>query len=271
MKRLSLTFTVFALLTHACFAAPTEREQRAVVTVMLQDTTHNPLGSGVVVAKAIGAFWVATNQHVVDGQKHLCVVASNGRASRALVMPPASSRSAAQLDLALLWWPSPSGTTQPVSNLQADLPKLHDLPLVVASGYPIPSQVNQKLPRYTEVSGLLLPLLQQPLQGGFSLAYTAEVQKGMSGGGVFLSNRLIGINGTHPNPLWPGQWLHVDGRTVSSDLNAKLELVALGIPASAIHQLIKSIKLPDLKDVAGLSEVKCNNEVDQTVKGDTGW
>lgn len=86
-------------------------------------------------------------------------------------------------------------------------------------------------------------------------------------GGVFLGNRLIGINGTYPNPLWPGQWLQVDGKAVPPDLNAKLGVVALGIPVSAIQQAVKATKLPDLKNVVALADVTCAEQPDQPALG----
>ena len=257
MKSTCLGVAAVALLTAPSIAAPTEVDQRAAVTVLLRDTTGNPLGSGVVVGEASGGVWVATNRHVVDGQKHLCVVAPDRPVRSALVMPAASLKSTPPLDLALLWWPAPQGTPQTVALIRADPPRAQDLPLVVASGYPTPTQANRQAPNYTEATGLLVPLLRQPLQGGFALAYTSEVQKGMSGGGVFLGNRLIGINGTHPNPLWPGQWFQADGKAVPPELNAKLELVALGIPVSAIKQAINATRLANTNGTADLTDVKC--------------
>ena len=257
MKTACLGGAALALLAAPCFGAPAEREQRAAVTVLLQDASANPLGSGVVVAEASGGVWVATNRHVVEGQTHICVVAPERPARTALVMPAAGSKATLPLDLALLWWPATQGTAQAVAEIQTNPPRAQDLPLVVASGYPTPTQANRQASSYIEATGLLLPLLRQPLQGGFALAYTSEVQKGMSGGGVFLGKRLIGLNGAHPKPLWPGQWLQADGKAVPTELNARLELVALGIPVSTIQQAIQSTKFPDLKSVVALAEVKC--------------
>jgi hypothetical protein len=48
----------------------------------------------------------------------------------------------------------------------------------------------------------------------FSSSALACITTGRISRGVFLGNRLIGLNGTHPNPLWPGQWLQVDGKAV---------------------------------------------------------
>ena len=237
-----------------------------MVTVLLRDTTGNPLGSGVVVEKAIGGFWVATNRHVIEAQSHVCVVSSDQSIRSAVVMPTVDLMYDSPLDVALLWLSGHQGSPHPVAEVLVEPLRLQDLPLVVASGYPSVMHATRKAPSYTETSGLLLPLLRQPLQGGFSLAYTAMVQKGMSGGGVFLGNRLIGLNGTHPNPLWPGQWLQADGAAVAADLNAKLDLVALGIPLSVIQRVIKAVKPQFLKRVLTSAEVQCAKTPNQSAR-----
>jgi hypothetical protein len=76
-----------------------------------------------------------------------------------------------------------------------------------------------KQPAVPGARDLLLPLLRQPLQGGFDLSSTAAVQKGMNGGGVFLGSQLIGFNGTHPEPLWPGVLHSETGRPIEPALN----------------------------------------------------
>jgi hypothetical protein len=48
-------------------------------------------------------------------------------------------------------------------------------------------------------------------------------------------------------------------RLCPPELNFKLELVALGIPVSAIQKAVKAAKLPDLKSVVALADVKCSS------------
>ena len=136
------------------------------------------------------------------------------------------------------------------------------LPLVVSTGYPTPLQPSPDGPVYTESPGLLLPLLNDPLQGGFDLAYTAAVEKGMSGGGVFIGGQLIGINGTHSQPLWPGQWKQANGKPLPGGLNDKLELVALGLSASTIEQALKTARQPETNDLAALNALQCQTKTD---------
>ena len=227
------------------------------VTVLLRQPGGPLLGSGVLVRSMPGGVWIVTNRHVVDGQRLLCVVTADRRVSPALVLPPSPTQHSNQLDLALLWLPWRNPDPPLVASMHPRPPSAAVLPLVVSTGYPTPLQPSPDGPVYTESPGLLLPLLKDALQGGFDLAYTAAVEKGMSGGGVFIGGQLIGINGTHSQPLWPGQWRQANGKPLPDDLNDKLELVALGISASTIEQALKTARQPDANGLAALTKTQC--------------
>ncbi len=222
-----------------------EQANRKAVTALLRDLKGDPIGSAVVVAAGAGGHWLATNRHVVEGHTKLCVVTADQRSRPALWLEQDRRSSNKSLDLALLWLPVDNDPAL-VTALMAPEPALaSQLPVVVASGFP-----TRQLGKgdgeggYREVSGLLLPLLPQPLEGGFDLAYTAAVEKGMSGGGVFVGDRLIGINGSHPHPLWPGRWKQQNGKAISAQLNQKVELVALGLSVEAIQERLKQVSPP---------------------------
>jgi len=234
-----------------------EQSQRNAVIVLLSETGGNQLGSGVLIAETIGGYWVATNRHVVEGQKALCLQTVDRRVLAALILPPSKAAESSQLDLALLWLPVPKANRLEVAYIGSNTNPAVDFPIVVATGYPAPLQINQAGPVYTEESGLLIPLLKRPLQSGFDLAYTSEVQKGMSGGGLFIGRQLIGINGAHSRPLWPGQWLSESGRPVADGLNRKLELVSLGLSIGSIQKILSQSVEPTSTELRALSAVKC--------------
>ena len=222
-----------------------EQASRMAVTAMLRDQKGDPLGSAVVVAATAGGHWLATNRHVVEGYARVCVVTADQR-SRPALWPEQDRRSSnIGLDLALLWLPVGNDPAL-VTALMAPEPVLaSQLPVVLATGFPTRQQGRPDGEGgYREVSGLLLPLLPQPLEGGFDLAYTAAVKKGMSGGGVFMGDRLIGINGSHPHPLWPGRWKQQNGKPISDQLNQQVELVALGLSVAAIQDRLKQASPP---------------------------
>lgn len=220
-----------------------DQQVRRASTVLLRDTRGEQLGSGVIVAEANGGYWIATNRHVVQVQKLACVTAGD-QTSPAVVLVSRRSKIQADEDLAFLWLPSLKNPPLVVPDQTGALEPPEQLPLVVATGYPASLKPIPSGPDYREGHGLLLPLLKQSLQGGFALAYTSVVEKGMSGGGVFQSRRLIGINGAHSHPLWPGHWNDQGNKPVSTSLNRKLEQVSLGIPLQTIILRLKPEVVP---------------------------
>lgn len=114
---------------------------------------------------------------------------------------------------------------------------------MLAKGYPTPLQPRPDGPPYTENSGLVT-LHESPPQSDLDISYTAEVDKGISGRGVLDGVELIGIDGPHTNPLWPGQWNGLDGKAVNYVMQQKLELGLHGIYAIEIVKLRKAVAAP---------------------------
>jgi hypothetical protein len=238
---------------------------RRHVTALLTTVPGDPLGSGVVVGYRAGGYLLATSQHVVEGLQRVCVSRFDVKTTAAQVLrPKGRSQQPKSLDLALLWQPdSPDsakkGKKPILANVEGPLPSAATFPVITTSGFPTPSHTSLPEPQYTEANGLLLPLLTRPLQGGFDLTSTAAVRKGMSGGGVFLDARLIGINGTHADPLWPGALLDASGQPVDALLNQKLELVSLGLSVSNVRQALKAAELPNPNERKGLASLSCGS------------
>lgn len=200
-------------------------------------------GSAVVLRQASGGSWLVTNRHVVDGESNVCVRSGDGRLWPGVTVLP---RQAGGLDVAFLWLPGaiglPSATPAPQpSKVEGGW----GFPVVRAAGYPVGEQPKAQPPAFRELKGLLLPLLPQSLEGGMQLATTAAVRKGMSGGGLFdAQGRMIGLTTTHADPLWPAPLREEGGKGLPPELNQRLELVALAIPLSRIHPLLKGIEPP---------------------------
>ena len=180
-------------------------------------------------------------------------------AAAALVVPLQSQQKNRELDLALIWLPHVEQGSANVAGLSEKAIEAKGLPLVMATGFPTSiSGTSIDGPTYSERPGLLVPLLSEPIQDGLDLAYTALIDKGMSGGGVFLGRELIGINSAHRDPLWPGQWRNKKGQSVSENLNEKLDLVSLGLSIKHINQVIKAAAMPKENDLKRLVGVECN-------------
>ncbi|MCP9856307.1 MULTISPECIES: serine protease [unclassified Synechococcus] len=235
--------------------------------MLVRDTTGTQLGSGVLAGTAPGGYWVVTNRHVVLEQKAVCVVTADHRGTTAVVISATPAERRSEVDLALLWLPRRSKDSLMVAVMAQKPVDAASLPLVTATGYPTPLKTSPDGPTYTERAGLLVPLLAKPLQGGFELAYTAAVEKGMSGGGVFAGGKLIGINGAHANPLWPGQWKDQQDEAVNEQLNDKLELVSLGIAWPTIQSALKAVQPPMVAQLSVLVGAKCNSPKPEAIDG----
>lgn len=245
-------------------AAQVDQEEalRRGVTMLLTSPKGEPLGSAVVVGVEMGGQWLVTSRHVVDTIPRVCVVSLLGTAAAALVVPSREPPSRLALDVAFLWQPHPTlpadGAPRQTQAAWADpMPEAATFPVVTASGFPAPVDAQSPLPRYTETTGLLLPLLRQPIEGGFDLTSTVAVGKGMSGGGLFLGHRLVGINGTHAHPLWSGVLLSSRGEPLEAGLNARLEQVSLAVSATTIQRRLQELVAPAARELRGLEGLTC--------------
>ena len=217
----SLAFSSIALKGSTTYA--TANTRHASVVRIRSGDNH---GSGVIVKESNGGFLVVTNQHVINNENVHCIESSSGARYEGILLPLAENK----IDLALLWFISGENEEQ-VANLAFAESNLNEpIKFVIATGYPAAKA-------YTERPGLTMPLLHHPLEGGYKLTYTSNIDKGMSGGGVFDEHdRLIGINAAHQEPLWNVNRKYQSGRPVIANLNRKLDLVALGLEV----QLVKS-------------------------------
>ena len=222
--------------TPTAVAPVQDQHSRRRVVVLIRDLQGKQLGSGVLVSNASSGDWVLTNRHVVQNAAQVCVSTAEGRMHLGSVeLQPARWQG---LDLALVWLPrAQTDPPRPVAEIVDPALALGEMAVVVAAGHPADAANDAGSSHYREERGLLLPLLQGPLKEGFDLTYTAAVQKGMSGGGLFVGDRLIGINGAHAHPLWPGSWQRPDGTAVGEPLNSQLELVALGLSSRHLQNL----------------------------------
>jgi len=270
--RLGAGLVILALLT----LAPVEvsatigrgESLRRQVTRLLTTAQAEPLGSAVVIGVETGGQWLVTSRHVVESITRVCVVTSDGAAAAAQVLPFREPASRLALDVALLWQPAHQHSAavpsrQVVAPWATPMPVPADFPVVFATGYPAPSQVlgsDRPQPlRYQESSGLLLPLLQSPIEGGFDLSSTVSVGKGMSGGGLFLGDQLVGINSTHAHPLWSGVLLNKAGQPIDQVLNARLEQVSLGVSSTTIRKLLQTTQKPSPLSLDGIENISCSS------------
>lgn len=226
---LGLTTLLAASITAAFSFLPESQAQGqgdqtrrlTVVQVRAGDQT----GSGVLIKQLDQGYVVVTNNHVIRNKGTICVKTNSGEMYRAFRI----GKENPDLDLAFLWL-AKSNKQEVTANLGTRFSQRFAIPLstIVATGYPD----NQP---YSEREGLVVPLLPYPLEDGYNLTYTATVDKGMSGGGVFSSQGvLLGINGIHSQPLWSAEIRDYKGRVVPAIIAKRIENVAIGLSLESV-------------------------------------
>ncbi len=212
--------------------------EQIATAVTVRILTESAYGSGVVVAQVGHTYTVLTCQHVVAESKQgiYQVIAADGKTYPARLKP---WHNANKLDLALIEFES--STVYPVVKLG----NLKQLPIgakVFATGFPnyyLVSQDNMEETRnlgrkiFKLTQGTIELVLQNPaLPDGYSLGYTNDVERGMSGGPV-LSDRgeLIGINGRSKYPIQGiDAFTFTDGTKPSIENFQKMEPLSWAVP-----------------------------------------
>lgn len=205
--------------------------QRSAITVQI--INEDQRGSGIILKDNKGRLWITTNQHVVGASSGVCVAFSDGRVLPGRVIQAMVT----SYDIAFVRVSNlAKETAYAVPDYQFDPASI--VP-VVATGYK--AETNA----YLETSGITVPLLLgRQLESGYSLTYSNQIEKGMSGGGIFSDeDRVIGINALHSDPLWPGDWYDATGTRVRGSLSKVLDAVSVGIPIQSILSVLDRIEV----------------------------
>lgn len=198
-------------------------------------------GSGVIFSDPKKGLWIATNKHVIQSRKFLCIQTYDGvrHPGRFVEVKELSGK-----DLAFIWinpkskYLSANKLLFPTSSIL--LPRS-----VTAVGFPF--LLNQSSAVYTERKGFIVSLLRRPLEDGLDLTYSSDIDKGMSGGGIFFSNNtIVGLNSVHSNPLWDFEYRYSNGELVPPLLSKALQKVAIGIPSSLISASLPLLLAPNI-------------------------
>ncbi|MFM6153408.1 MAG: serine protease, partial [Sphaerospermopsis kisseleviana] len=92
--------------------------------------------------------------------------------------------------------------------------------------------------------------LDKPLEGGYQMGYTNDIDKGMSGGPVLnFQGELVGINGLHKNPVWEAPDLYADGSQPCKPVQDMIIRSSWAIPIETVARLAPKfvqIKPPQL-------------------------
>ncbi len=212
---------------------PIQKQAQAITVKVLSGDTS---GSGTLIQRQKRTYTILTNQHVLTpGQdSKYRIQTPDGRIYSATVAP---KNQFINQDLGLLQFCSSQQTYSVALLNTSNNPVLGEK--VFASGFPIFS------------SGLLLTtgqislLLDKPLNDGYQIGYTNQIQKGMSGGPLLnLHGEVIGINGRHAYPLWSNPDVFIDGSTPSNNLQQQINQLSWAVPVQSFFKLITQVISP---------------------------
>lgn len=188
------------------------------------------LGSGILIQKQGQLYTVLTNAHVVRaGSKPYRVQTPDGRIYKAILVP--GNRFGSK-DLATLQFRSTMNIYN-VGSVGAS-PMVTDE--VFAAGFPVSNQkaIDKGL---IFNSGQVSLVLDKALEGGYKIAYTNQIEKGMSGGPLLNAQGcVIGVNGMHAHPLWDAPSIFDDGSLVDESLHEIINRFSWAVPIETFLQ-----------------------------------
>lgn len=191
-------------------------------------------GSGIVIQKQGQVYTVVTNDHVlVAGNAHR-IQTSDGRVYSARVIK--GDRFGGN-DLGVLQFNSTAAYT--VATLAASS-SLQVGDEVLAAGFPIEGN-----PGFSLAAGQISLLPEKALEQGYQLAYTNDIQKGMSGGPLLnQQGQVVGINGMHAYPLWGDPYVFQDGSLPCPAMRDVMVKSSWAIPIETLARSLPRLSLP---------------------------
>ncbi|BAZ10404.1 peptidase S1 and S6 chymotrypsin/Hap [Calothrix sp. NIES-4071] len=216
--------------------------QRIASSITVKILAGDFLGSGILIKKQGQVYTVVTNAHVLRAgkppyqiQTHKGLLYSATPVEKLNVVSPHST-SLQKADLALLQFQS-TDQNYPIASL-GSTSKLNIGNEVYAAGFPGDTQANTDK-GFVVKSGRVSFVLNKALEGGYQIAYTNDIQKGMSGGPVLnRAGEVIAINGMHAEPLWGNPYVYEDGTEPAVVVQKQMQQYSWGIP---LENYLKSL------------------------------
>lgn len=224
-----------------------EKAKLVTVKVKVGKTT----GSGILIERKGQVYTVLTNRHVVNHGKTYQIQTLEGDSYEAKLIARGEKN-----DLAILEFRSDRNhETAPLSS------SLRGGDRVFAVGFPFDR--DELILSAGQFS--LKPNL--PLQHGYQLGYTSQIQAGMSGGPIFNSaGEVIGINGRSANPILPNYQFQ-DGSFPNEEQQQQMMSLSWGLPIENLAEVLPSVASAFSSDSHSLEAEK--SSVKNTVKNNT--
>lgn len=185
------------------------------------------LATGTLIKKQGKVYTVITNDHVLKAANPpYQVVTPDGH-----VYP-------SQVERAIKFKGNDLGLLQFTANQVYQIASVEDSTVLTVGDQIFVSGFIQKTQEIIFTKGNVSLLLDKPLEGGYQLGYTNDIQKGMSGGPVLnTQGKLVGINGLHKNLLEGVPDWYSDGSRPCKPLQDIISNSSWAIPMETLVQL----------------------------------
>jgi len=215
--------------------SPDAQIERSIRQVTVKITSETNRGSGIIIGKKGSIYLVLTNAHVIRGATTLQIQTHDGQTRTASIAPNSLLK---DKDIALVEF---SDTRNyPIARISS-IPLDTDIDITV-TGY------SAETGQYTTDNGKIEQTSDRPLQEGYSVGYSGDIVQGMSGGGIFFEDELIGINGRSAYPIL-SNYIYEDGRKPTDAQIQQMRTVNWGIPLNTLltyiqPEILTAYKLP---------------------------
>ncbi|GGA07042.1 serine protease [Okeania sp. KiyG1] len=209
-----------------------EQLQTLAKSITVKVLSGENRGSGILIRKQNGVYTVLTNQHVIENGASHQIETPDGKIYQAKAVPEANFGSN---DMALLQFnASQNYTVAFLGNLKT---VEKGSPIYVA-GFPFEPE-SSDANGFIFQTGRISLVLPKPLEGGYLIGYTTDVEKGMSGGPILNSRgEVVGINGIFAQALsFSRPYVYEDGTRPNDDLEARMRRSSWGVPVDKLAQL----------------------------------
>ncbi|WP_045356369.1 trypsin-like peptidase domain-containing protein, partial [Microcystis aeruginosa] len=226
--------------------SPNAQIERSIRQVTVKITSEINRGSGIIIGKKGSIYLVLTNAHVTRGATTLQIQTHDGQTRTASIAPNSLLE---DKDLALLEF---SDTRDYAIAKISAIPLEAGLDITV-TGY------SAETGQYTTDNGKIEQTSDRPLREGYSVGYSGEIVQGMSGGGIFFDDELIGINGRSAHPIL-SNYIYEDGTKPTDAEIQQMRAVNWGIP---LHTLLTYIR-PEILSAYNLPLPQVNPDIETT-------
>ncbi len=229
--------------------SPNAQIERSIRQVTVKITSEINRGSGIIIGKKGSIYLVLTNAHVTRGATTLQIQTHDGQTRTASIAPNSLLK---DKDLALVEF---SDTRDyPIAKIRAISPDA-ELDITV-TGY------SAETGQYTTDNGKIEQTSDRPLREGYSVGYSGDIVQGMSGGGIFFEDELIGINGRSAHPIL-SNYIYEDGTKPTEEIQ-QMRAVNWGI---SINTLLTYIR-PEILSAYNLPLPPVNPDIETTAPTD---